>query len=576
MINKKLIRLVPETKRSVTKSVLWQEVSLGANVGMIFSFAHLFTKMYRGTFELFDLALTVGISILAMFIRSFAIGKYSKENYVLAQKAKKRIRNQLYEKLISLGASYNQNVSTSEAVQICAEGVEQLEMYFGAYLPQFFYSMLAPVTLFTVLLFINVKVAIVLLIGVPLIPISIAFVQTVAKKLLSKYWAQYLTLGDSFLENLQGLTTLKIYQADEYKHNLMNKEAEHFRVVTMRVLTMQLNSIIIMDLVAFGGAALAIFFSFYEMLNGRLSLEGAIIIALISADFFIPMRQLGSFFHVAMNGMAAANKMFKLFEKENEVRGDEVLTGENLDITLKAVNFAYDTKPILKNIDMKFPARNLTAVVGESGSGKSTIASLISGKLRGFEGSIQIDGIEIGEITQQSLQSSITTVSYFGYIFSGSVRSNLLMANPNASDEMMKEALKSVKLYEEFGMESALDKEIQSEGTNLSGGQRQRLNLARALLHNSQVYIFDEATSNIDVESENHIMEVIYQLAKTKTVILITHRLFNSQNADKIYVLKDNVVTESGTHEALLNAKGEYARLWNTQQNIELYLQKGA
>lgn len=225
---------------------------------------------------------------------------------------------------------------------------------------------------------------------------------------------------------------------------------------------------------------------------------------------------------------------------------------------------------------MKFPARSLTAVVGESGSGKSTIASLISGKLRGFEGSIQIDGTDINQIIQESLQKSITTVSYFGYIFSGSVRSNLLMANPNASDEMMKEALKSVKLYEEFGMENALDKEIQSEGTNLSGGQRQRLNLARALLHDSQVYIFDEATSNIDVESENHIMEVIYQLAKTKTVILITHRLFNSQNADKIYVLKDNVVTESGTHEALLNAKDEYARLWNTQQNIELYLQKGA
>lgn len=576
MINKKLIRLVPETKRSVTKSVLWQEVSLGANVGMIFSFAHLFGKMYKGEFKLSDLALTVGISVIAMFIRSFAIKKYSVENYILAQKAKKQIRNQLYEKLISLGASYKQNVSTSEAVQICAEGVEQLEMYFGAYLPQFFYSMLAPITLFTVLLFINVKVAIVLLIGVPLIPISIAFVQTIAKKLLSKYWAQYLTLGDSFLENLQGLTTLKIYQADEHKHKLMNQEAEHFRVVTMRVLTMQLNSIIIMDLVAFGGAALAIFFGFYEMLNGRLSLEGAIIIALISADFFIPMRQLGSFFHVAMNGMAAANKMFKLFEKENELRGDAVLPDSPLDIVMKDVSFAYEVKPILKNVDMKFTSRNLTAVVGESGSGKSTIASLISGKLQGFEGSIQIDGTDINQITQESLQKSITTVSYFGYIFSGSVRSNLLMANPNASDEMMKEALKSVKLYEEFGMENALDKEIQSEGTNLSGGQRQRLNLARALLHDSQVYIFDEATSNIDVESENHIMDVIYQLAKTKTVILITHRLFNSQNADKIYVLKDNVVTESGTHEALLNAKGEYARLWNTQQNIELYLQKGA
>lgn len=574
MINKKLIKLVPETRESVTKSVAWQEFSLIANVGITISFANLFDKMYQHKFQMSDLAFTVVLALFCMFARSFAIKQSAKENYVLAQKAKKQLRNKLYEKLISLGPSYKQNISTSEAVQICTEGVEQLEMYFGAYLPQFFYAMIAPLTLFLIILTINVKVAFVLFLGVPLIPISIAVVQTIAKRLLSKYWNQYLTLGDSFLENLQGLTTLKIYQADEHKHQLMNQEAEHFRVVTMKVLKMQLNSIIIMDLVAFGGAALAMFLSFHEMHQGNITLMGAIIIVLLSADFFIPMRLLGSFFHVAMNGMAAAKKMFNLFEKEEEKRGEQLLQESDLEVQIKDLDFSYGENPILEKINMSFPHASLTAIVGESGSGKSTISGLVSGRLLGFQGQIKIGNQDIMSISKESLLKSITTVNYSGYIFGTSVRENLLMAKPDADEEQMRDALKSVRLYDELGKEQALDKILENEGSNLSGGQRQRLNLARALLSDSPIYIFDEATSNVDVESENCIMEVIYDLAREKTVILITHRLFNAKSADCIYVLKDHRVCESGSHEELIKLNGEYAKLYHTQQNIEEYINK--
>ena len=574
MINRKLIELVPKTRQSVLKSVGWQELSLIANVGITIGFANLFDKMYQNKFQMSDLIFTVVSALFCMFVRSFAIKKSARENYVLAQSAKKQLRNKLYEKLISLGPSYKQNISTSEAVQICTEGVEQLEMYFGAYLPQFFYSMIAPLTLFCIILTINVKVAVVLFLGVPLIPISIALVQTIAKRLLSKYWTQYLTLGDSFLENLQGLTTLKIYQADEYKHRLMNQEAEHFRIVTMKVLKMQLNSIIIMDLVAFGGAALAMFLSFHEMHRGNITLSGAIIIVLLSADFFIPMRLLGSFFHVAMNGMAAAKKMFELFEKQEEKRGDRVLPDSPLEVQIKALEFSYGENPILKNVDMIFPSASLTAIVRESGSGKSTISALISGRLLGFHGQIKIGDSDIMSISKESLLESITTINYSGYLFGMSVRENLLMAKPDAKEEQLLAVLKSVRLYDELGKEGALDKMLENEGSNLSGGQRQRLNLARALLRDSRIYIFDEATSNVDVESENCIMEIIYNLAHEKTVILITHRLLNAKSADRIYVLKDHSVWESGTHEELIRSDGEYAKLYYTQQNIEEYIEK--
>lgn len=493
-------------------------------------------------------------------------------SYLSSKAVKKKLRELIYKKLLRLGSSYNEKVKTSEVVQVAVEGTEQLETYFGAYLPQFFYAMLAPLTLFVVLSFVNFLSAVILLICVPLIPVAIAAVQTWAKKLLSKYWGQYTTLGDTFLENLQGLTTLKIYKADEYKNEKMNEEAEKFRKITMKVLTMQLNSITIMDLIAYGGAALGVIVSVSQFALGKVSLSGCLLIILLSADFFIPMRQLGSFFHIAMNGMAASDKIFRLLDlPEKENRGLQQFTKEH-EIKCENVSFSYDEdREILKSISMSFPVGSFTAIAGESGCGKSTVASLLTGKNTNYSGKITVGGIPISEIDEDSLMKNITYVSHNSYLFKGTVYDNLIMGNPEATEEDMWEVLDKTKLSQFLKSEKGLETVVAEKGSNLSGGQCQRLALARALLHDSPVYIFDEATSNIDVESENDIMEQIQNIAEEKTVILISHRLANTVKADRIYVLNDGKIAEYGNHDELIKNHGVYEKMWNAQQSLENY-----
>ena len=493
-------------------------------------------------------------------------------SYLSSKAVKKTLREKIYEKLLKLGTSYQEKVQTSEVVQVAVEGVDQLETYFGAYLPQFFYAMIAPLTLFVILCFINVPSAVVLLICVPLIPVAIAAVQTWAKKLLSKYWGRYTALGDTFLENLQGLTTLKIYQADEFKHKQMNEASEEFRKITMKVLTMQLNSITIMDLIAYGGAALGIVMSVTQFKAGHIGLAGAIFIILLSADFFIPMRQLGSFFHIAMNGMASSDKIFKLLDlpEDNNENGKEC--PQDGDIVCKNLAFSYDDdREILHGIDMVFKSGSFTAVVGESGCGKSTTAGIIMGHMKNYMGNVTIGGNSLSQISEASLMKHITYVGHNSYLFKGTVRQNLLMGSPDAKDDKLWEVLKEVNLADFLKGEDGLDTKLLEKASNFSGGQCQRLALARALLHDSPVYIFDEATSNIDVESENEIMERIYALAKSKTVILISHRLANVTGADNIYVLESGNVAECGTHEELLDRHGVYEKLWNAQQELESF-----
>lgn len=572
MINKRLINTVEESKKYIISNVALQWISLLANMAMMISITYLIQSIYFNTVTSAQVVIIAAVSVSAILIRFLCSIGIAKMGFLSSEKVKKTLREKIYNKLLKLGVSYNEKIKTSEVVQVAVEGVDQLETYFGAYLPQFFYAMLAPLTLFLCLCFVNVPSAIVLLVCVPLIPVAIAAVQTWAKKLLSKYWGQYTALGDTFLENLQGLTTLKIYQADQFKNDEMNKEAEKFRKITMKVLTMQLNSITIMDLIAYGGAALGVIMSVTQYMSGNVSIAGALLIILLSADFFIPMRQLGSFFHIAMNGMAASDKIFKLLDLPEYSNEDKVEMPMDCNIKLNNVNFSYEEeRSILQNINMNFPKGSFTAIVGESGSGKSTIAGILMGRNKGYEGSVQVGDVELKDISESSLMRNITYIGHQSYLFKGTVRENLLMGKPDATENELWSALKYAKLDTFLKNEQGLDTMLTEKASNLSGGQRQRLAFARAILHDSPVYIFDEATSNIDVESENDIMEQIHHLSKSKTVILISHRLANVVGADNIYVLEKGEVIENGSHEELLKSENCYSRLWNAQQSLENY-----
>jgi ABC-type transport system involved in cytochrome bd biosynthesis fused ATPase/permease subunit len=576
MINKRLIGTVGDSKKYIAGNVIFQWISLVANICLMTDITYLLVSIFQGQMKNTKLAVCAGVALICVVVRFFCNIVSSRMSFLSSKAVKKTLREKIYEKLLRLGTSYREQVNTSEVVQVAVEGVDQLETYFGAYLPQFFYAMLAPLTLFIFLCFVNVPSAVVLLVCVPLIPVAIAAVQTWAKKLLSKYWGQYTALGDTFLENLQGLTTLKIYQADDDKNTQMNHEAEEFRKITMKVLTMQLNSITIMDLIAYGGAALGVIMAVTQFTHGNVSLQGCLLIILLAADFFIPMRQLGSYFHIAMNGMAASDKIFRLLDLPEQPQEGKQEIADDCTIVCRNVSFSYEAeREVLHHVDMSFPMGNFTAIVGESGCGKSTMAAILMGRNKDYTGSVAVGQTELTCIAEDSLMKNLTYISHQSYLFKGTVRDNLLMGKPDATEEEMWSVLEKTKLADFMKSENGLDTLVQEKGSNLSGGQCQRLALARALLHDSPVYIFDEATSNIDVESENDIMEQIHRLAETKTVILISHRLANVAGADHIYVMDCGCVVEEGTHEALLSAAGVYEKLWMAQQELENYVDGG-
>ena len=568
MMDKRLLRLVPQAMRHVLLTVLAQWVGLLGNVAMVWVIAQALAALVTGGMLSQSLLSMLALGIVA---RVVATRLSARESFAASQDVKRVLRRRIYEKLLVLGPNYSEVIPTAEVVQLSVEGCEQLETYFGQYLPQLFYSVLAPVTLFFVVAPLCLPVAVVLLVCVPLIPVVIVLVQKVAKRILGKYWDQYAELGDSFLENLQGLTTLKIYQADEARHRAMNEEAEHFRVVTMKVLSMQLNSIIVMDIVALGGAVAGMAVALFATATGAVDLFGCLFIILVSADFFLPMRQLGSFFHVAMNGIAASEKIFRLLAiPEPEPR--PLLANSGDHFRLSHVTFGYEPeRPVLFDVSLDVPACGLTAIVGESGSGKSTIAALMSGRRDGYEGDVLLGGKQVREIDRASLAHHATVVGLQAHLFAGALRENLLMAAPEASDDELWRALEFARLDQFVREQGGLDMRLEQNGENLSGGQRQRLALARAVLANSAVYVFDEATSNVDVESEEAIMAAVRELARTRAVVVISHRLANAVAAQRIYVLEHGHVVGEGTHEELLAGCGEYRQLWETQQVLERY-----
>lgn len=576
MIKKRLIYLLKDSKKYIVYDILFKLLGLFSQIIMIFTITRVIQKAMYLNLTNTDILMFFIVFCLVLFIRVFSDKMSTRCSYLASCDVKIILRKKIYEKLLKLGTSYRQKVSTAEVVQITTEGVEQLEVYFGKYLPQFFYSMIAPVILFIVLSFISFKVSVILLIFVPLIPLSIVMVAKIAKKLLSKYWNTYTGLGDSFLENLQGLTTLKIYRADEDRSIKMDKEATKFRKVTMKVLIMQLNSISVMDIVAFGGASIGMILSVIEVINKNITFSNALMIILLASDFFIPVRLLGSFFHISMNAMAACDKIFYLLDLEEMKNGKKVCDEKNMQIEFSNVSFSYDEKrDILKNINLTFNKNKITSLVGKSGSGKSTIANIISGKIKNFKGDIFISKIKLLDIDEKNLLKNITIVSHNSYIFKGTVRENLLMADENLTDFQMNKALKQVNLFDFLQRENGLDTKILEKGSNFSGGQLQRLAIARAILKNSSVYIFDEATSNIDSESEKMIMKVIFELAKKKTIILISHKLSNVIYSDNIYFIEDGEIVASGKHKELLEKNKDYKKLYDLQYELENY-KKGA
>ena len=577
MIKTRLVRLLSHAKKYIIYTILWQWAALLSQVLAVFSIADLLERVADQTLTAAVIQKTAVILLLVVAARFLCERMGARSSYLACVDVKRILREKLYEKMLKLGASYSEQVSSSEVVQVSTEGVEQLETYFGKYLPQLFYSLIAPMTLFMILCRVSLKASVILLVCVPLIPISIVVVQKIAKKLLNKYWSVYTGLGDSFLENLQGLTTLKIYQADQQKADEMDMESQNFRKITMKVLTMQLNSTSVMDIIAYGGAAVGMAAAVTEFLKGSISLSGTLCIVLLASEFFLPLRLLGSFFHIAMNGMAASDKIFKILDLPEPTTGEKKLPDSPLDISLKDVHFSYEQeREILKGVNLDLPAGSFVSLVGESGCGKSTIAGLLSAKNRGYTGEITIgsekaSGLNLSEVDEADLMKHVVMVRHNSYLFKGTVEENLRMAKLDVSKEEMEAVLQKVNLLGFLQTQDGLQTKLQEKAGNLSGGQCQRLVIARALLKDAEVYIFDEATSNIDVESEELIMDVIHELAKKRTVLLISHRLANVVKSDRIYFLKDGKIKESGKHEELMQKNGAYRHLYESQMALENY-----
>jgi ABC transporter, ATP-binding protein len=568
----RLIKLLKGSGKYIIYQIAWQWLSLLAQIAIVWQVTQLIDEAWQKSVTNDEILTTVGIVTAGLIVRFICDRLYSRACYLASVDVKRALREQIYKKVLWLGPSYREQIRTSEIVQMTGEGVEQLETYFGRYLSQFLYALLAPFSLFIIISRISLRTAVVLLAAVPLIPIVIMLVMFIAKKILGNYFDIYYGLGDSFLEKLQGMTTLKIYRADQRAVEQIDSESEQFRKITMKVLMMQLNSTSIMDIIAYGGAAAGIISALIEFSNRNINVSGVLMCIFLAAEFFLPMRLLGGFFHIGMNGMKASDRIFAFLDLPEQKRGEEEITGNKINISLDNVSFSYDeSREVLHDISMNIDSCSLVSIVGVSGSGKSTIAGILLGKNHYYSGSIKVNGTEHREISSKSLMENFTMIGHNSWVFKGTVRENLLMGNPTATDAELLDALDNVNLRNFLESQSGLDTRVESNASNFSGGQKQRLALARALLHDTPVYIFDEATSNIDADSEEAIMTAVKQIAKKKTVILISHRLANVTDSDAIYMLKDGKIIEKGTHHELMGIKGTYANLFSEQSELENY-----
>ncbi len=566
MIDKDLLKLLGNNKKYIPQTVLLMIVGLLLNLSVTVCICYAIYQVTVGDFN--HLYIPFGLMMVMMICRYFVTRKVGNLKDVIGRSVKKELREKVYDKLIQLGVRSTDEMSMAGLTQVAMEGIEQLDLYYSTYIPQFFFAMIAPIILFMICVNIDWKVATVLLVCVPLIPMSIIAVSKYAKKIFAKYWGKYTSMGDSFLDSVQGLKELKIFQADKRYHQKMNEHAEEFRIITMKVLVMQLASTTIMDLVAYGGAGLGIAFALMGVINQGLHPIAGLFLILVAVDFFLPLRAFGSAFHIAMNGVSAGHKILDLISFEVPIWGNENI--QDYSIQLDHVNFSYDdSKTILKNINLDLPTKGMVSIVGHSGCGKSTLVNLLYGVIRPTSGHVYFGNQTMTSFNRENFYQHIGVVSYNTYIFNESVRNNFKLANPNITDKEIYAALRKTNLYDFIKENGDLDKVIMEDANNISGGQKQRLALAIQLVTNKEIYIFDEATSNIDIESEKIIMDNIQTLAKEHLVIVISHRLANVVSSNQIYYMDAGEIIEQGHHQDLLKKNGAYATLYTQQKQLE-------
>ena len=567
MLDKELLRLLGSNRKYIFYTVAVMMTGLLANLSITAGICvaiYLLTQQAEPGAYLMPALLAAG-GIIVRYAASRVSGNLKD---ILGRKAKKDLREKTYDKIVRLGVRSTDGMSIAGLTQVAMEGIEQLDLYYSSYIPQFFYAMLAPLVLFLATVWIDWRVAVVLICCVPLIPVSIIAVSKYAKKIFAKYWGKYTSMGDSFLDSVQGLRELKIFRADAARHEKMNRNAEEFRKITMKVLVMQLASTTIMDMVAYGGAGLGIAFAVTGAAYRGLPPVYALFLILVAVEFFLPLRAFGSAFHVAMNGVSAGKKILSLLAQPDPVWGDEELSGTEL--RLDNVTFSYDgERSVLRNVSMKFPAVGMTAIVGESGCGKSTAVGLLTGALRPGSGTVIAGGKPLESLSRAAYYSRVAVVSCNTYVFNTTVRENFRLAKKDVADDEIMSALEQVNLADFIRENGGLDKAVTEDGANISGGQKQRLALAVNLVADKDIYIFDEATSNIDIESESVIMRNIKALSGMKSVIVISHRLENVVPSDLIYYMDNGEVRESGTHAALMAQQGGYFALYTAQKALE-------
>ena len=575
MINKRLFNLMANQKKKVYGIVIFRLLNLCASITFYLLIANLINQIYLGQFSLQAVPLLT-ITILAIIlIKIFLNRLISKLSFAASSQLRLTIRDKIFTKAFQLGPTTKNHLSISALTQISVDGVEQLEVYYAQFIPQFFYSMIASLIVFFSLVVYDWKAATILLVCVPLIPISIMTIMKIAKRILSKYWNNYLNLGEVFFENLQGLTTLKVYQQDEHYHQKMNHAADKFRKATMSLLSMQLNSITVMDIIAYTGSAIGISIALYHFSLNQLSIIGAVMFLLLSAEFFIPLRQLGSLFHVAMTGISAADKLFNFLDlpsnEANYGATNPKIAEELTSLKVIDLNFSYlnEKQATLQNINFSVKKGQLTAIIGKSGSGKSTLASILSGFFQNYQGQITWNNINLFDLSSQEIFNKVELINSDSFLFSKSIRENLCLGDNQIKEAQLWAILERVNLAADIRqLPNQLDYQLTENASNLSGGQRQRLLIARTLLRDKQIYIFDEITSSLDLENEKIIMREIYNLSKDKIVILISHRLYNLLEANQIIVLENGKISEQGKPEVLQKTNGFFKTVLNEEQSI--------